>query len=108
MAFLRPPLQCRFGAVCQGGCLHGEGKGSRITGTTREGTRLGTLKTGGMLHVGMGRLERGWPGLKRERALEAQRERPETAASGGSTRGGSCTYRLWALSFSLGMAMLGG
>ena len=47
------------------------GKVSRITKITRAGTRLIVLKTGGMLHVGMGRPELGSPGQKCERAVEA-------------------------------------
>lgn len=41
------------------------------------------LKTGGMLHVGMGRPELGYPGQKCERAVEAQREWAETGAIAG-------------------------
>jgi hypothetical protein len=42
-----------------------------VTGTTGGGARLFALKTGGVLHVGVCRLELAWPGRKREPGIEA-------------------------------------
>ena len=79
--------------------------GNRITGTTREGTRLIALKTDGVRTSVWG-LELGWLGRKRERAVEAQREWAETGASAGK-HARRDLYCLWGLSFSLGLGMLG-
>ena len=55
-----------------------------VTGTTGGGARLLALKTGSVLHVGMGRLELAWPGRKREGAVEAGHGRR------GGMRVGTC------------------